>query len=106
MRVLLDECLPSRLKQTIPDHEVLTVKEAGWAGKGNGELLALAAEDFDVFVTIDKNLPAQQNLARLSLGIVVLNAVSNRYADLEPLMSELAGVLPDISDGDLVRLGA
>ena len=65
MRVLLDECLPTRLKQVITGHEVSTVSDAGWAGKGNGELLGLAVDSFDVFVTIDKNLPAQQNLQRL-----------------------------------------
>jgi len=70
MRVLLDECLPSRLKQAIPGHEVSTVSDAGWRGKSNGELLGLASGEFDVFVTIDKNLPAQQNLDSFSIGVV------------------------------------
>ena len=58
MRVLLDECLPRRLKQAIVGFDVATVSDAGWAGKSNGELLGLAADDFDVFVTVDQNLPA------------------------------------------------
>lgn len=57
MRVLLDECLPRRLKNEIPGHEVFTAREAGLAGKKNGELLVLAAAGFEVFVTIDQNLP-------------------------------------------------
>jgi len=61
MRVLLDECLPRRLKREIVGYEVVTVPEAGWAGKSNGELLALAAERFDVFVTVDQNLPGVAN---------------------------------------------
>ena len=61
MHVLLDECLPRKLKAEIVGHEVSTVPEVGWAGKENGELLQLAAKDFDVFVTIDANIPAQQN---------------------------------------------
>ena len=105
MRVLLDECLPSRLKQAIPGHEISTVSDAGWRGKSNGELLGLASGEFDVFVTIDKNLPAQQNLDSFSIGVVILNAVSNRFQDLEPLIPELLEVLPGIAPGKLVRLG-
>jgi predicted nuclease of predicted toxin-antitoxin system len=79
MRVLLDECLPSRLKRAIPGHDVSTVSDAGWAGKSNGELLSLAVDSYDVFVTIDRNLAAQQNLERLAIGMIVMHAVSNRF---------------------------
>ena len=105
MRVLLDECLPSRLKKAILGHDVSTVSEAGWAGKSNGELLGLAVGSFDVFVTIDKNLPAQQDLQRMTIGMVVLQAASNRFQDLEPLAPELTKVLANIKPGELVRLG-
>jgi predicted nuclease of predicted toxin-antitoxin system len=43
MRVLLDECLPRKLKNDLPGHAARTVPEMGWAGKKNGELLQLAA---------------------------------------------------------------
>jgi len=56
MRVLLDECLPKRLKRELAGHEVQTVPEAGWAGRENGELLQLAAGKFDAFITIDRSL--------------------------------------------------
>ena len=56
MRVLLDECLPQSLKSAIRGHAVQTVPEAGWAGRSNGELLLLASEKFDVFVTVDLNI--------------------------------------------------
>ena len=49
MRVLLDECLPKRLKQSLIGHDVQTVPEAGWAGKKNGDLIRLAAGKFDAF---------------------------------------------------------
>ncbi len=61
---------------------------------------------FDVFVTIDKNLPAQQNLQRLAIGIIILRAVSNRFQELEPLIPELVQALAVIKPGELVRLGA
>ena len=104
MRVLLDECLPRRLKHFISGHEVSSVPEAGWAGKSNGELLSAAGDRFDVFVTVDRNLPAQQKLES-ELAVVVLAAQSNRLQDLEPLVPELLDVLETITKGQLVRLG-
>ncbi len=56
MKMLIDECLPRKLKHELPGHEVRTVPEMGWAGKKNGELLRLMSGQFDVFVTIDRNL--------------------------------------------------
>ena len=60
MRILLDECLPKRLKRDLTGHTARTVPEMGWAGKENGELLALATGQFDVFLTVDRNLSFQQ----------------------------------------------
>ena len=77
MRLLLDESVPSRLRRALPHHDVKTVVEMGWGGVKNGNLLTLAAADFDAFVTVDKNLPYQQNLSSLPIAIVVLDAYSN-----------------------------
>lgn len=59
MRLLIDECLPRRVKFLFSEagHECETVRDAGFSGKENGELLALADKDFDVLVTIDRNMP-------------------------------------------------
>ncbi len=46
-----------------------------WAGVKNGKLLALAASEFDAFLTVDKNLPYQQNLTSLPIAVLVLDAV-------------------------------
>ena len=56
MRLLLDESVPGRLRGALPNHQVRTVVEMGWSGVKNGKLLALAANDFDAFITVDKNL--------------------------------------------------
>ena len=69
MRLLLDESIPSRLRRSLTEHSVRTVIEAGWSGVKNGKLLALAAAEFDAFVTVDKNLPFQQNLATLPIAL-------------------------------------
>lgn len=65
MRVILDECLPRRLGRELIGHNVTTVPQAGWAGSTNGKLLARIAGNFDAFVTVDKNLPSQQNTSAL-----------------------------------------
>jgi hypothetical protein len=102
MRVLLDECLPKKLKREIVGHEIVTVPEQGWAGTKNGELLRLAAVEFDVFITIDQNLTAQQNLNKISLAIIVLSSPSNRLDVLKPLMPKVQEALATIKAGDVV----
>jgi len=93
MRILLDECLPRRLRDELPGHEVHTVPDAGWKGKKNGELLVLAAGHFDVFLTVDAGIEYQQNLGQLALGVIALKARTNRIEDLRPLMPRVLQVL-------------
>ena len=78
----------------------------GWASKRNGELLRLAEADFDVFLTVDRNLSFQQDVARFKLAVVVLVAKGNRHSDLQPLVAELLDVLVGVVPGQLVRVGA
>jgi len=103
-RILLDECLPRDLKKSLGDHDAKTVPEAGWASRENGELLVLASADFDVFVTVDRNLTFQQNLADLKIAVVVLVARGNRLVDLQPLVPSLLDALGTIEQGQVVRL--
>lgn len=72
MRILLDECIDRRLARFLPGHSVRTVPQAGWAGIKNGELMSLAQHEFDVFVTVDRNLSYQQNLKRYGIATIVL----------------------------------
>ena len=106
MRILLDECLPKRLKRDLVGHDARTVPEMGWASKRNGELLALAETDFEVFVTVDRNLAFQQDIGRFKLGVVVLVAKGNRRSDLLPLVPELLDILPGVTPGQVVKVGA
>ena len=89
MRVLLDECLPRRLKREFVGHDVKTAPEMGWASKKNGELLALAVGQFDVFISADRNLSYQQAPSSFDIAIIVLVALSNRLEDLRPLMASV-----------------
>ncbi len=88
MKVLLDECLPKKLKLAIEADLVQTVPEAGWAGKENGELLRLAEANFDVLLTNDQNMEHQQQIGRFDLAFIVLVAPTNDIVDLLPLVPE------------------
>jgi hypothetical protein len=99
VRVLLDECLPKRLKRELVGHDTRTAPEMGWASKRNGELLALAVGLFDVFVTADRNLSYQQDLSSCDIAIVVLVARGNRFDDLRPLAPRALEVLPSAQRG-------
>jgi len=106
MRVLLDECVPARLRKALPSHQVSTVPEEGWSGVKNGKLLALAAARFDAFVTVDKNLPYQQNTSSLPVSIFVLDARSNELPYLLPLVPKLEIALASHDPGTYVLLCA
>jgi predicted nuclease of predicted toxin-antitoxin system len=105
MRVLLDECLPRGLKKHLHGHDVVTVPEAGWAGKQNGELLRAASGSVDVFVTIDGNLVHQQTVQGLSFGVVVLKAPTNRLAGLVPLVPEILSAISRVGPGESILVG-
>jgi hypothetical protein len=95
--------LDRRLARDIAGHDVSTVQQMGWAGIQNGELLrSAAAAAFDAFITGDRNLSFQQNLAELPLAVVVLKAPSNRLADLKPLVPKLLAVLAGLQPNTVV----
>jgi hypothetical protein len=99
-RVLLDENLDHHLKSMFgPDIEALTVRDRGWTGLTNGELLPAAAGEFDVFVTMDRKLPYQQNLAGLDLAVIVIRSVSNAFAAVAPLMPEVNAAVREAPKG-------
>ena len=106
MRILLDECLPKRLKLDLAGHEARTVPEMGWAGRQNGSLLALAEGSFDVFLTVDRNLSFQQDVARSKIAVVVMVAPSNKLADLRPLMSSVMTAVAKAVPGQVARVSA
>jgi len=105
MKVLLDECVPRKLRRAIANHEVRTVTESGWSGLKNGELLALAEVEFDVFLTVDQNLIFQQNLQRFNIGVILIVARNNRFKTLLPLMPEVNVAIEKIKPGELTRIG-
>ena len=104
MRVLLDGCVPSRLAGELPEHEVSTAPEMGWADLDDGPLLDAMAERFDVLVTVDKSLPKQQRIDNRPLAVVVLRAKTNRLTDLLPHVSRLKAVLENARPGQVYEI--
>jgi len=105
MKVLIDENLPRKLASHLTGHQCRTVAECGWAGKKNGELLSLAEPQFDVLLTLDKNIPYQQDLKLGRIAILIVRAPSNRIQDLLPVIPDCLVALQSIEPGQVVRVG-
>ncbi len=105
MKLLLDECLPRKLKNHLVGHECCTVPEAGWAGKKNGELLLLAEKSgFESFLTLDQGIEYEQNLKGHEIAIVILTARSSQLSGLLPRVPTVLEVLRSVRAGQLVRV--
>jgi predicted nuclease of predicted toxin-antitoxin system len=108
MKVLIDECAPRALKLALVagGYECLTVQEAGWSGKENGELPALADASFDVLVTVDQNIRYQQKVTGRKIALVIVRAPSNRLVDLRPHFPACLVALQTIRPGTVVEVGS
>jgi Domain of unknown function (DUF5615) len=102
MRLLVDECIDRKFIRELSGHEARTVPQMGWAGIKNGKLLALAAAEFDVFITVDRNLSFQQNLPQFDIAVIVLQALSNRLEELKPLVPGILAAVDTAVQGKAV----
>jgi hypothetical protein len=105
MRIFLDECIDWRLSRDLMGHQVMTARQMGWASIENGQLLALTAHEFDVFVTVDRNLSFQQNLTTLPIPVIILQAPTNRLADLRLLVPALSAAITSARPGSATIVG-
>jgi len=78
------------------------VTDAGLSGYTNGRLLRRISGDFNVFITIDKSIQHQQNLAAFDVGLVLLRVRSNDIADVEPVLPRLFARWSEIRPGTLL----
>ena len=105
MKILLDESVPARLKRSLAPHEVTTVSRKGWSGIKNGDLLAIAEKEFDVFITLDRKLAEQQHLPGFELAVILLRAPSNRLEDIRPLAPTILEQVVQAPTGALTIIG-
>jgi hypothetical protein len=106
MKLLLDECVPRKMKNHLPGIECQTVPDVGLAGKKNGELLSLAEQlGFQVFLTVDRGIEYEQNLQSRGIAVVLIHAKSSRLDELLPYAPEILRVLGSIQPGRLIKIG-
>jgi predicted nuclease of predicted toxin-antitoxin system len=97
MKILLDECVTKRLKRHLLEFEVFTIRELNLGGIKNGKLMTFCSENnFDILLTIDKNLMFQQNLEKYSVTIAVLNSKSSKIEELVEFMPSFKSQLKDL----------
>lgn len=90
MRILFDQGTPVPLREHLNSHTVATAFELGWSNLANGELIAAAEANFDLFITTDQQIRYQQNLSGRRLAILVLLTTSwPRLQTCIPLIQEV-----------------
>ena len=104
MKLLLDECMPRCPKTALAPYEAFTMEDAGFKGLKNGRLLREASGNYDVLITVDRNIPAQQNFSTLKIALIIIHAKGNRYEDLIPFVPQILSSLTNISPGSVVRI--
>ncbi len=102
MNVFVDECVNYKLMRHLTGHQFIHATDTPWRGAKNGRLLRLAEIEYDAFLTIDRNIPYQQDLSRYDLAVIIIEAQSNNIEDLLPLVSRTLAALETIKPGDLV----
>ncbi len=102
MRVLLDEGVPDVIQKRLKHLSIATVQEMGWRGIKNGALLDLMAEEFQLIITNDKNLPFQQNLLRRQISAIIIP--NNRIKVLLRLLAKIQSTIDTIQPGEYVEL--
>jgi hypothetical protein len=85
--------------------DVRAVADQGWLGISNGQLLALAAAEFEVFVTVDRNLPFQQHLPKFDIAVILLRAKTNRLDDMVLLVPDLVSTMRSAKKGVVTPIG-
>ena len=102
MKDLLDECVTKKLKRHLIEFEVKTVVEMNRSGLKNGSLMKVAVEEnFDMLLTIDKNLEFQQKIKKYRLTIVVLDVQKSKIENLLELLPKFKVQIKDFEKGNI-----
>lgn len=106
MKILFDECIPRKFKNSFLDHQCRTVAEENLSGRKNGELLRSAeASGFEVFISIDRGLEYEQNLRIRAIAVILIQATSSRLQDLLPHVPGIQRVLASGPKSGLIKVG-
>jgi hypothetical protein len=91
VRILLDECVPARLKKAFPGHAVQSVTETGWRTS-------------NVFVTVDRKLETQNDLRKFKLGFIIARVPNNRLDAFEPIFEQLSIAAAEVRRGEIIHV--
>jgi predicted nuclease of predicted toxin-antitoxin system len=107
-RILVDECinprLAPRIRSSLPQSSVDTVRELGWAGLKDHVLIQRIEGRYDVFLTIDKGFEFEHNLTQFSFGIIILTTANNQMSSYERLLDDLFRQIQPLSPGQVVHV--
>ncbi len=107
MKILLDECVTKKLKPYLAGHEVLTVTQKGWNGLKNGKLLERAVSDnFDLLLTIDKNILYQQKVEEYNIIVAVIDTPSSSIKTISGFIPRFNELLPSFEKRNLYIISA
>lgn len=101
-RVLFDEDVPRQLRRDLSECVIRTVQEQGWSSVKNGQLLRIAADEFDVLLTADKNLQYQQSIPKFNIGVVVLATGDTRLPSLRSILPQIQHAVSTVEAGTVV----
>jgi hypothetical protein len=104
VRILLDECVPARLKNAFPGHAVQSVIQAGWRTSKDSTLLGLAQDRFDILITIDRRLETQNDLSKFKLGFIVARVPNNRFESFQPILMPLNAAVERVRPGEVIHI--
>lgn len=105
MKILLDECLPRRLKDHLKEFGTFTASEKGWASLKNGALLRAAINDsFDIFLTVDKKLEYEQNMKLFNITVVVFDVPRNKIELITPLLEKFKSQINNYIKGKVYTI--
>lgn len=98
--------MPRKLRRDLPEFEIRTAQEEGFASLHNGQLLSRASATFDVLVTADQRLQYQQNVPRFDIGVVVISARDVRLPSLRTILPELRDAIERVEAGHVIVVEA
>ena len=104
MRVLIDQCVDPRVKLLLGERQVATVHERGWDELEDDPLLAAARKEFDILLTIDKNIEFQPNLRKVQLGVIVAHVPKSELAHYRLIQKELLAALERVNAGEVIHV--
>ena len=105
MKLLFDENMPFSLARHLGAHECSSVAKEGWTGIKNGTLLSLAENmAFEALITLDDNIPAEQNMTGRKISVLILKPKKQGKAAVVELRDSLERHLSELSPGSVHRI--